>query len=938
MKKAHLKYTCLLLYLFSNFCFSQQKTKIETVYDTISKSFEVKQEIIFKNNSKKPISKIIVNDWSNAYSDKFSPLGKKFSDEFVRSFHYAFDSERGKTTISSIKINENNLQWKRIENQIDLIEIDFSKEIQPQESITFEAKYQIKFPDSKFTGFGYKNKNIYFNNAFLSIANCNKEGIFCKYSNKNLEDIANYQYEEIDLKVAIPKNFSISSNLPETSTVEENNQKTIQFLSKNDTEIQLAIEKKSSFEVFDTDNIKIETNLSSNKLSTIDRAIIIDKIIKFTNQNLGIIPKNKILVTQADYERNPFYGLNQLPSFLSPFRDDFIFEIKFLKAYLQNYLKSSLKIDFRKEGYILDCFQSYFMIKYIEENYPDQKLIGGLSKFKILKSYKFANTFFNEQYNFVQLFMARKNLDQPIGDPKDTFIKFNEQISNKDKAGAILYFLRDYIGAKELEKGLQDFFQMNATTQTNSLDFETALKKSTTKNIDWLFPNFIHSNNLIDYKFGNINKTKETVEIEIKNNSTNQAYSPVKIVGKRKENIVFEKWLDSVKTDTTLVFQKNEVDKIIINEDNSLPEFNTRNNYYSFGKIVNKPFKFNFLTDIEDTKYNQIFYTPELGYNLYDGFLFSLTFANKSLIEKPLRIFVSPTYSSQTQQLVGNFGSSYNQIFRNQKLYGIQYGLGGSRYHYVYDAAYLKFIPYILLKFRNTNLVSNERQFVSLSGNVLNREKTKYITTSNRLFSSEISANYSYSNYQMNKGFSFGVGTSISNDFGKIVSTINYSKLFQNNYQLSLRLFNGYFIYNSNNAFGLDTPKDVFFDQNLYGRSESTGFFSQQVVISEGGFKSKLSNPYGDKWMSSLNVNSSLWHWIQLYGDVALYQNSSKNIQFAYDSGFHFNILPGYFELFFPVYSSNGLEVAQNNYHQKIRFVITLSPNTLIQLFTRKWF
>ena len=933
-----MKYICFLFSFYTTFCFSQQKTKIETVYDTINKSFEVKQEIIFKNNSKKPISKIIVNDWTNAYSDKFSPLGKKFSDEFVRSFHYAFDSERGKTTILSINENGNDLKWNRIENQIDLIEINFDKEIQPQESIRFQANYQLKLPDSKFTGYGYKNKNIYFNNTFLSIAKCSEDGVFYSYSNKNLEDIANYLYEEINLKIVIPKNFSISSNLPEINTTEQNNQKTIQFSSKNDNEIQLAIEKKSSFEIFDIDDMKIETNLTSNKISTIDRAIIIDKIIKFTNQNLGIISKNKILVTQADYDRNPFYGLNQLPSFLSPFRDDFIFEIKFLKAYLQNYLKSTLKIDFRKDGYILDCFQSYFMIKYIEENYPDQKLIGGLSRFKIIKGYKLANTLFNEQYNFVQLFMARKNLDQPIGNPKDSFIKFNEQISNKDKAGAVLYFLRDYIGAKELEKGLLEFFQMNITNQTTSLDFETILKKNTTKNIDWVFPNFIHSNNLIDYKFGKINKTIETVEVEIKNNSTNQAYSPVKIVGKKNENTVFEKWLNTVKKDTTLVFQKNEIDKIIINENNSLPEINTRNNYYSFRKILNKPIKFNFLTDLEDTRYNQIFYTPELGYNLYDGFLFSLTLANKSLIEKPVRVFVSPTYSSQTQQIVGNFGGSYNQIFRNQKLYGIQYGLGGSRYHYVYDAAYLKFIPYLLFKFRNTNLVSNERQFVSLSGNILNREKTKYTTTSDRLFSSEISANYSYSNYQMNKGFSFGVGTSISNDFGKIVSTINYSKLFQNNYQLSLRLFNGYFIYNTYNGFGLDTPKDVFFDQNLYGRSESTGFFSQQVVISEGGFKSKLSNPYGDKWMSSLNVNSSLWHWIQLYGDVALYQNSSKDIQFAYDSGIHFNILPGYFELFFPVYSSNGLEVTQNNYHQKIRFVITLSPNTLIQLFTRKWF
>jgi hypothetical protein len=38
-------------------------------------------------------------------------------------------------------------------------------------------------------------------------------------------------------------------------------------------------------------------------------------------------PFEKIVVSQIDYERNPFYGLNQLPSFISPFSDEF-YEIK----------------------------------------------------------------------------------------------------------------------------------------------------------------------------------------------------------------------------------------------------------------------------------------------------------------------------------------------------------------------------------------------------------------------------------------------------------------------------------------------------------------------------------------------------------------------------------------------------------------------------------
>jgi hypothetical protein len=50
------------------------------------------------------------------------------------------------------------------------------------------------------------------------------------------------------------------------------------------------------------------------------------------------------------------------------------------------------------------------------------------------------------------------------------------------------------------------------------------------------------------------------------------------------------------------------------------------------------------------------------------------------------------------------------------------------------------------------------------------------------------------------------------------------------------------------------------------------------------------------------------------------------------------NLVQDYFELFFPVYSSNGFELNDKNYGERIRFIITLSPKTLTSLFTRRWF
>jgi hypothetical protein len=159
---------------------------------------------------------------------------------------------------------------------------------------------------------------------------------------------------------------------------------------------------------------------------------------------------------------------------------------------------------------------------------------------------------------------------------------------------------------------------------------------------------------------------------------------------------------------------------------------------------------------------------------------------------------------------------------------------------------------------------------------------------------------------------------------------------------VNLRLYAGYFLYNNSNSdyfnFALDRPTDYLFDYNYLGRSESTGLFSQQYIIAEGGFKSKLKNPFANQWITTANASFNVWNWVEIYGDLGFLKNKGSKELFVYDSGIRLNLVTDYFELYFPIYSNNGWEVSQPNYAEKIRFIVAFSPNTLISLFTRKWF
>ena len=155
-------------------------------------------------------------------------------------------------------------------------------------------------------------------------------------------------------------------------------------------------------------------------------------------------------------------------------------------------------------------------------------------------------------------------------------------------------------------------------------------------------------------------------------------------------------------------------------------------------------------------------------------------------------------------------------------------------------------------------------------------------------------------------------------------------------------MFAGTFLHNKTTSsyfdFGLDRPSDYLFESDYLGRSEATGLFSQQSIVSDGFFKSKLETRTANSWMTTVNANYSIWNWIECYGDVGLIKNAGTAPKFVYDSGIRLNLVTDYFELFFPMYSNNGWEIGQPNYGEKIRFIATFRPETLINLFTRKWF
>jgi hypothetical protein len=328
---------------------------------------------------------------------------------------------------------------------------------------------------------------------------------------------------------------------------------------------------------------------------------------------------------------------------------------------------------------------------------------------------------------------------------------------------------------------------------------------------------------------------------------------------------------------------------------------------------------------------------------VYDGLTPGLRLTNKTLLERPFIFDFAPSYAMLEHAFVGYGRLNYRHYHGKSGLYVTNYSVGGSTFHFQTNSRYSTFTPSVGFGWRPENLISNQRSSLVL------RHVNVFRTIDPALGDLETDPDYSvfnvrYNNY--NTGiinyFSWFVDGQYAANFSKLSFNLEYRKLFRNNRQLNLRFFAGKFLQNETDSdffsFALDRPTDYLFDYNYLGRSEDSGIVSQQIIIAEGGFKSKLENPFSNDWMATTNASINIWRWIELYGDMGLLKNKNQSVRFVYDSGIRLNLVTDYFELYFPLYSNNGWEVGQQNYDEKIRFVVTLSPKTLIGLFTRKWF
>ncbi len=552
-----------LIALFPIMLFGQSNNSynLEVELNSFDKTIDIKQVMKYKNISNTSVDIIFLEDWSNAYSNTDTKLAKRISDEYSRSFSFSQKKQRGSTIIN--KISSNNIdKWSRSENASDIIKLFLKEPLKINQSIEIEISYSIKLPDSKFTGFGYDNSNNFYLKNWIIAFSANSGLNLLPQSNLNLDDqsIDNSDYS---IKLKLDGDYFIVSNLQNILN-EDNERETAQLIGSSVKDVKLNILAEDNFIELKNNQFEVETDIFK-KTPLLESENKFNRVSSFISKYFNDTEKTKLLITKQDYESSPFYGLNELPGFLSPFSDEFLEEIIFLKSFSINYINQKLNLNKRDSHWVFKGLEIFIINKYINQFYPKVKFIGKLAANKFINTYEVSKLNFSDIFINYSEYVQRLNLHQLDSQPSNTLTRINEEIASPYHTGVGLIYLENLIGEEKFQSLVHKIVNSESIKKLNDLFYD--YKEN---DLRWFINDYISSRQSIDLSIKKIGE--DFFRISEKNNIK----IPYSVGLIKNDSIIYS---DRFNVYSEIELPKLDYDYVAVNPKVKIPELNQNNNW-----------------------------------------------------------------------------------------------------------------------------------------------------------------------------------------------------------------------------------------------------------------------------------------------------------------------------------------------------------------------
>ncbi|QBO58602.1 aminopeptidase [Chryseobacterium salivictor] len=937
------RYSSALVFLLVYVGISAQQDTISIAAKITENSnlISVNQEIIYYNNTILPLKKIKLLNWISAYKNRNTPLLSRTIQDRKNEMYFAKPQELGDTTELQIKIGSSD--WAYISGDDENIFFPLSQELKPGERVKIALKYNLHVPDEKFTGYGIGDEKFSLKYFFIVPDYFEDENQKPKYYLNIEENQSPGNYWNI--KFELPESYFAKSNLVQ---LQPNS-----FEGKLNKDPEFIISKEKTDQIItqvDGEKIEIGFGYFLTKTEKQNLEFYLPLQLHFIKNKTGKLP-SKIFISEKFKKDEDFTGIDDLKFWkfhYKLFKDTEQTDLNYFSILSKAIIQRTVVFDKSLDHWLMNGLKTYLEIQYIDRYYKNRKLLGDLPnelKFfgmQPLKLMRISKLELSERYGLAYQYIVAQNLDQKISEPFDKLSNFNAATISHFETGSLFSFIAEKMGQENFDDFLKNYLTQYSGKPVDQKVFLDELSLASGYSSDFL-ERFIQQKNRVNFNLKRFTKTGDNFQVKVAKN-TRQTI-PFKIETEEKSGKKETYWFDTEDSKETVTYNipQSNAEKIIINDGYIFPEKNFRDNYlYTEGFFSNrKRIKLKVFKDIPNPEYNEIYVNPRLSFNVYDKILFGLNFKNASLFERKFQYSLTPFFSSGTGQLAGSGSVAYSFQPADSFYRSLDFGISASHFHYDYDLTYQKIAGFIGINFAKDPR-SDVRRNIGFTYNYLEKDLNPNNTNQTEYGKYNLwNLGYGYSDRSLIHEKSYNANFQWMEDFQKISSEFSYRWEFAKDKKISMRFFGGYFISNhtKNNLFdyGISRVSNYAFSYGLLGQSATSGLFAQQLIIAEGGFKSYLGTT-ANKWITSVNVDSHVWRWFNVYADAGVYKNKNHGAEFIWDSGVKVKVIPDFLEVYFPVQSSLGFEPGFKDYGQRIRFTLVLNFNAITSYFRRGWF
>lgn len=840
----------------SNYWQQHLEYSIDAELDTNLKVIKAQCEILYLNNSPDTLDRIYIHLWANAFSNKTSPFADQALKLGMTDYYFAEENKLGGYQEIKVQLpfEDQQIPLQYIDDQKEIAYIPLKGGLLPSQEISIVFYYELKIPHY-FARLGQSS------NMYNMVAWYPKPAVYDQKGwhtfpylsmGEFYSEFANY-----NVRLKMPQDFTVAHSGNETSRNIKDGTLTIVTRLENAhdyawfTSRALTVEKEK---VILKNKQEVELNIYRKAGDTIwkDAMHYSKQVLTYMADYMGDYPYTTLSIVQG--EDSGLGGAMEYPSI------KIIKNVKSAEA-LEYYIAhevghawfyAAIGSNERDESYFDEGMTTFLEQKYTAQFHNGTNFQNRNLPALMMGSQKPILRHFTEG-------QICRHMHQALTTPVTDQSAINYGLNSYQIGSTLIQHIESLIGFNKLRDIIRSFYSKWKYKHPSYLDLLSHIEKESGLNLNGYQD--IIAGKPVDMT---IEKIKNNT-IYFGNNGTPQFSVPLIIAYEdgsiERQNIVPSNGLHIIVGDMP-------IKSAILDPDQTSLDINPENNRYPRPRIGIR-----LIPGFDNPNQKDIYLSPLIGYNSYDGLMLGISMYNSTFPAKDLKWNITPFYGISSNNIIGQSWISYDTRPKYEKIRKIQYRIGLKSFSFAnnsesqYDLRYLRVNPSVSIhhyhspaskKYSKTTL---SQLWVAREFPVLNdfNRFTQNITrlTHNRTNRDVLQPNELELGLEYNKYFAGSFFESQS--YIKLSLDYRQGFLFKNNRRFDIRFFAAGFLKNSqreSSSFNsiLATGSisllsqgftDYSYDEYFLDRQGNAKNAYRQIGYHGGGFKDALGSANG---------------------------------------------------------------------------------------------